>query len=425
MPTFTQAQRTGTEGQLEVRLILQRELQFLPHPVAQEYDTGIDIIAEASHTGQGGRLHPEAKFIGVQVKSGESYFRTKTETGWVYAEDAAELDHWLSSSLPIVLVLHQAQVGAWWVEVTESAARREGSRFRIEVPNSQPLTADARDALRSIANGEPRLVSRWDSGGSRLELRLPRGGSEVLLDGQLLVVEWSYEVLAVGATGGECWRVGRSGAHFGIVLHEYEHDSDDDERESISGASVWLIPPGVASFPQPLINRPLAWVHEALLNDLRPTRVRSECWNRRVPGTNWSTTYGAQPRLISPTDLPASFVIKLEQLFRFQWLGLRSRRGVSMAWAAHQSLTGRSMGVDVIGLDLYAAGLRLVSESGSVAEFVVTSEPVVEGDDSPLKLSSTAVMYFRELANEERVASADDDRFPEDGFAIDIPRGFR
>jgi len=34
MPTFTQAQRTGTEGQLEVRLILQRELQFLPHPVA-------------------------------------------------------------------------------------------------------------------------------------------------------------------------------------------------------------------------------------------------------------------------------------------------------------------------------------------------------------------------------------------------------
>jgi hypothetical protein len=83
------------------------------------------------------------------------------------------------------------------------------------------------------------------------------------------------------------------------------------------------------------------------------------------------------------------------------------------------------MGVDVIGLDLYAAGLRLVSESGSVAEFVVTSEPVVEGDDSPLMLSSTAVMYFRELANEERVASAEDDRFPEDGFAIDIPHKFR
>ena len=163
MPIFTQAQRTGTEGQLEVRLILQRELQFLPHHVAQEYDTGIDIIAEASHTGQGGRLHPEAKYIGVQVKSGESYFRTKKETGWVYAEDAAELDHWLSSSLPIVLVLHQAKVGAWWVEVTESAAQREVSRLRIEVPNSQPLTADARDALRSIANGEPRLVSRWES----------------------------------------------------------------------------------------------------------------------------------------------------------------------------------------------------------------------------------------------------------------------
>lgn len=96
-----------------------------------------------------------------------------------------------------------------------------------------------------------------------------------------------------------------------------------------------------------------------------------------------------------------------------------------MAWAAHQSLIGRSMGVDVIGLDLYAAGLRLVAGSGSVAEFVVTNEPAVEEDDGPLTLSPKAVIYFRELADEERVALSDDDLFPEDGFEIEIPSGLR
>lgn len=424
MPTLTKAQRTGVDGQLEVRLILRQELEFVPHHVAQEYDTGIDLIAEIGRVAEG-RLHPEAKFFGVQVKSGESYFRTKTGTGWVYAGNAPELDHWLSSSLPIILVLHVTKVGAWWVEVTEAAAQRTGSRFRIEVPRSQPLTAGARDHLRSIATGEPRPVASWESGNSQVEMRLARGVSDVLLDGQLLSVEWSYDILAVGASGGEFWHVGRSRGLIGVVLHEYEHEDYNDERETTSGANAWFIPLDVASYATPLIDRSLSWVRDVLLSDLRPVRVRAELWNRRVHGDGWSGTDAAEPQLISPNDLPATFVSKVEQVTRFGWSRQRSGSGVSMAWAGHQSLTGRSMGVGVIGLDVYAAGLRLVSEGGHIAEVVVTSEPVLEGDEGSLRILSTAVIFFRALADEERVATADDDAFPGDGFLIDIQVGLR
>lgn len=81
MPKFDKSEATGRAGIHEVgRAISRMRWIFRDQPIS---DTGIDGLIEPcdlSHNATG-------KLIGCQVKSGPSYFREETHSGFIYRGD--------------------------------------------------------------------------------------------------------------------------------------------------------------------------------------------------------------------------------------------------------------------------------------------------------------------------------------------------
>lgn len=86
-------------GVVEVeKLFLQ--FNWIPRTIFQT-DVGIDMTVEICRNG-----NPTGQFIGVQIKSGESYFKEKSGNSIVFRSDKTHIDYWINNSLPIIIVLH-------------------------------------------------------------------------------------------------------------------------------------------------------------------------------------------------------------------------------------------------------------------------------------------------------------------------------
>lgn len=112
-------------------------------------DFGIDAqleIVDPETSRATGRL------IGVQIKSGLSYFEKPTDGGWWLACDARHTSYWTGHSLPVVVMLyHPTKKVVYWQHVNGQTVRATGKNAKIEIPRSQNLASHSAQALRSVA----------------------------------------------------------------------------------------------------------------------------------------------------------------------------------------------------------------------------------------------------------------------------------
>jgi hypothetical protein len=119
------------------------------------HDLGTDLFVQARDD----RLFDLGLVVGVQVKSGPSYFASPTRgepgepEGWWFRDaDTAHADHWVSHGLPHLLVLHDAEKHiSYWVHVTSSVVVSTGKGVKILVPAAQTLDRDHLDDLLAVA----------------------------------------------------------------------------------------------------------------------------------------------------------------------------------------------------------------------------------------------------------------------------------
>ena len=81
------------------------------------------------------------RIAAVQVKAGRSFFKHRTELGWKFYPEEKHKTYWEQFPLPVVLVLHDTDVGAsYWIDVRQflRVPRREERAF-IEVPEKNLL----------------------------------------------------------------------------------------------------------------------------------------------------------------------------------------------------------------------------------------------------------------------------------------------
>ncbi len=117
---------------------------FREQPIA---DFGIDAHVEPF---SGGR--PSGRLIALQIKSGPTYFAEPAEGGWVFRGSDTHLLYWFRHSLPVVLLLHDPQAGiTYWAHVTQENVVFTDVGWKMLVPSSHVLTADAEDAFRALA----------------------------------------------------------------------------------------------------------------------------------------------------------------------------------------------------------------------------------------------------------------------------------
>ena len=78
-------------------------------------DFGVDAQAEMKREGR-----PTGRLVGLQIKSGPSYFDEPYEDGWIFRPKKKHVRYWLNHSLPVyVLLVKLDTMTVYWQEVTE------------------------------------------------------------------------------------------------------------------------------------------------------------------------------------------------------------------------------------------------------------------------------------------------------------------
>jgi hypothetical protein len=140
----------GREGVAAVELIVNSELNWICREQVTD-DYGIDAQIEVV---EGRRV--TGKLIAVQIKSGESYFKT-TEGGWWFYVDADDVTYWTEHALPVIVVLvNPATHEAFWEAVNESTLRETaGGGKKVLIPSAKRLGSRSRTKLARLAEGKP------------------------------------------------------------------------------------------------------------------------------------------------------------------------------------------------------------------------------------------------------------------------------
>lgn len=101
-------------------------------------DFGIDAQAEKlNEDGLGG-----GRLIGLQIKSGPSYFKTRGDD-YVYYGEERHRTYWTNHSLPVFIIIHEPESGLTLWQKVEEHLITEGTngRWSITIPASQTLDA--------------------------------------------------------------------------------------------------------------------------------------------------------------------------------------------------------------------------------------------------------------------------------------------
>jgi len=148
MTRFNPTERIGVTKVEELFL----QFNWIPRIVFQS-DVGIDMFVEICTNG-----NPIGKFIGVQIKSGKSYFEEKSGDSIIFRSDKIHIDYWINNSLPILIVLHNIEENLTiWQVVNKQTVEPTGKNFKIRVPLSNTLERKFVQTIESLTGNSPIL----------------------------------------------------------------------------------------------------------------------------------------------------------------------------------------------------------------------------------------------------------------------------
>lgn len=128
----------GDEGETAVELIVKRSLKWIFRKPTGP-DCGIDGIVDQVLGNE-----VTGRWISLQIKSGDRYFRESGPEGVVFRDDQRHLDYYRAHQLPVVIVLHYPGTdNAIWQWISEETIVETPKGYRVLVPHEQKLDASA------------------------------------------------------------------------------------------------------------------------------------------------------------------------------------------------------------------------------------------------------------------------------------------
>ncbi|AHF17947.1 DUF4365 domain-containing protein [Niabella soli] len=147
-PIYSSNRRKGDRGVTFVRSIVEDQYEWIFRPTHVEDDFGIDgyfdiIGTDNSVTG---------KYLGVQIKTGESYFKNQTSTGWKYTGEHKHLNYFLNCDFPIlIIIVDLGQQQAYWAEFDINKTDKIGLGWSLTIPKENILDISAKESIRELA----------------------------------------------------------------------------------------------------------------------------------------------------------------------------------------------------------------------------------------------------------------------------------
>ncbi|MCD6010703.1 MAG: hypothetical protein K0Q79_565 [Flavipsychrobacter sp.] len=116
-------------------------------------DFGIDGYVEMANLMNKNNLRPTGKIIGVQIKTGNSYFRESTIRHFVFRGSRRHLEYWLNHSLSVIVILYNNETNcAYWQEITISTVTLTKNNFKINIPRTNTLSTRSKEELTRIGH---------------------------------------------------------------------------------------------------------------------------------------------------------------------------------------------------------------------------------------------------------------------------------
>lgn len=122
---------------------------FREQPIS---DFGIDGFVEIAKNSSNLRDKiPTGRLIGVQIKSGKSFFKESDNDHFIFRGIKKHLSYWLNHSIPVIIVLYDKETNSgYWESVNQSTVRLTNKSFKIEIPKKNLLEKNSRQLLTSI-----------------------------------------------------------------------------------------------------------------------------------------------------------------------------------------------------------------------------------------------------------------------------------
>src|ERR1700730_1682924 len=122
--------------------------------------------------------------IGIQIKSGYSYFREQTDDTIVFRSNDRHIEYWLKHALPVIIVLYDDVADAlYWGVISEVTIKRTGKAWRVDVPKENILSGESLGKLQALTQPPP-YVQRLN------RLRLDRAWIDLVAQDEVVYVEF-------------------------------------------------------------------------------------------------------------------------------------------------------------------------------------------------------------------------------------------
>lgn len=150
-PTYLRSNNTGDIGVNLVSRVVNDDMKLIFKRNNAEYDFGIDAYIEivtdnGAVTGQ---------VIAVQIKCGESFFKTKTKTGFTFYGENKHLNYYCNAPFPIVIIICDPESReCYWEHFTIERTEKTDKNWKINIPKRNKLSAQSKEAFLGLV-GDP------------------------------------------------------------------------------------------------------------------------------------------------------------------------------------------------------------------------------------------------------------------------------
>ena len=106
-------------------------------------DYGVDAIIEQKED-----RYASGRLIGVQIKSGNSFFRESNDNAFIYRGDMTHYRYWLNYCLPVIIVLvdtNESKRECYWQRIEKGLTTSTEKGWKIEIPKKNKLKETARE----------------------------------------------------------------------------------------------------------------------------------------------------------------------------------------------------------------------------------------------------------------------------------------
>lgn len=154
-------------------------------------DKGIDAQIEIIDDS---KPEPCCRLAALQIKTGESYFKEKSENFITFRTDEKHIDYWTTYPLPVVIVLRNPidKKIYWQLVSREHISKTKDGKYKISIPKTNKFDETPPLEFHKIWQSSPE-IAKWE------RLRFSRNMIESLQKGNhmdLLLTKTSNKILA-------------------------------------------------------------------------------------------------------------------------------------------------------------------------------------------------------------------------------------